>query len=39
MDKQEWQVPEVTEIDIADETQLEGGSDSDTIDPVAGLGS
>ena len=36
MEKQEWQEPQVSEIDIADETQLEPASGTDTVDPVAG---
>ena len=35
MEKQEWQIPELTEIDIADETQADPVSGDDG---VAGLG-
>lgn len=37
MEKKNWTEPEVTEIDIADETQLDGGSNNDAADPV-GMG-
>ena len=40
MEKQEWQIPELTEIDIADETQADpfSGSDLGTLglDPGGG---
>ena len=36
MENQEWQVPEVTEIDIAEETQLDPAAGTDTLDPLQG---
>ena len=36
MEKQEWQVPEISEIDIAEETQLDPNAGTDTIDPAQG---
>lgn len=36
MEKQEWQEPEVIEIDIAEETQLDPNAGTDTIDPQQG---
>ena len=33
MEKELWSEPEVVEIDIADETQLDGGSSNDAADP------
>jgi hypothetical protein len=36
MEKQEWQEPEVSEIDIAEETQLDPNAGTDTVDPNQG---
>jgi hypothetical protein len=36
MNKVLWKEPTLTEIDIADETQLEEGPFDDAFDPIAG---
>ena len=36
MDKEQWTNPDVTEIDIAEETQLDPNPGTDTVDPLAG---
>jgi len=36
--REEWTRPEIEEMDIAEQTQLEGGGSGDTFDPVGGLG-
>ena len=36
MEKQEWQEPEVSEIDVAEETHLDPNAGTDNIDPLQG---